>query len=159
MLTLLLQASPESMPGWVGPTLALSAVAVALVMVIFLIGVAIAGRALQDAVDGMSGNFAELHRDLAEVLEGARRVATEGEALVELVREEGEAYVKTSRRFRRRLDRGIDQVSERAADLEALYDVVQEEVEESALRLASTLRTARLSTSIIAKALRRRRRR
>jgi hypothetical protein len=79
--------------------------------------------------------------------------------MVASLREEGEAYLATSRRFRTRLDHGIDRVSERAADLDALYEVVHEEVEDTALRFASALRTARLSTGIIAKALRRRRRR
>jgi hypothetical protein len=80
------------------------------------------------------------------------------QGLVERVREEGDAYLATSRRLRGRLDRGIDRVSERAADLDALYEVVQEEVEETALHFASVLRTARMSTSILGRALRRRRR-
>jgi hypothetical protein len=159
MLTLLVLQDPGSMPAWVGPTVAISSVLIALVSVTFLLGAALAVKALQAAVDRMAGNMAELHRDLAAVLEGARRVVEEGEALAELVRDEGEAYVATSQRFRKRVDRGIDRLSERVADLDALYEVVHEEVEDSALRFATVLRTARLSTGILGRVLRRRRRR
>ena len=81
------------------------------------------------------------------------------QALVGRLRDEGDAYLATSRRLRKRLDHGIDRVSERAADLDALYEVVHDEVEDTALHFASVLRTARLSTGIIGRVLRRRRRR
>ena len=158
-MLLLLQGAPAPMPGWVGPTIALSVAIMALAWVVVFVAAAIAGIALERRIDAMSDNLSGLRQDLAGVLEGARRVAEQGESLVALVREEGEAYVNTSRRFRKRLDRGIDRVTERAADLDALYEVVHEEVEDTALRFASALRTARLSTGIIAKVLRRRRRR
>jgi len=159
MLMLFLQAVPEATPGWVGPTVAISVAIVAIACVIAFVAVAFSAIALEKRLDTMSENLGGLRQDLAGVLDGARRVTQEGEALVELVRDEGEAYVATSRRFRKRLDAGIDRISTRMADLDALYEVVHEEVEESALRFASALRTARLSTGIIAKVLRRRRRR
>jgi hypothetical protein len=156
-LSTLLQDAPAALPGWIGPTVAVSTALIAFVAVVFLVGASMAARALQQGVDAVAQNLGELRRDLAAVLEGARRVTDQGEALVRLVHEEGDAYLTTSRRFRRRLDRGIDRMSERMADLDALYEVVHEEVEDTALRLASALRTARLSTGIIARVLRRRR--
>jgi hypothetical protein len=158
-MLLLLQGAPAPMPGWVGPTIAISVAVMALAWVVVFAAAAIAGIALEKRIDAMSDNLSGLRQDLAGMLEGARRVADQGESIVALVREEGEAYVNTSRRFRKRLDRGIDRFTERAADLDALYEVVHEEVEDTALRFASALRTARLSTGIIAKVLRRRRRR
>jgi len=159
MLMLFLQTVPGATPGWVGPTVAISVAIVAIACVVAFVAVAFAAIALEKRLDTMSENLGGLRQDLAGVLEGARRVTQEGEALVELVRDEGEAYIATSRRFRKRLDAGIERISTRMADLDALYEVVHEEVEESALRFASALRTARLSTGIIAKVLRRRRRR
>jgi hypothetical protein len=159
MFTPLVQQVPPSPPGWVGPTIAISSAVIALVFLLLLLGAAVAMNALREAVDRMAGHLAELRTDLAAVLEGARRVVEEGEALAELVRDEGQAYVATSRRFRKRVDRGIDRLSERVADLDALYEVVHEEIEDSALRFATVLRTARLSTGILGRVLRRRRRR
>ncbi len=159
MLSLVLQDALQPVPGWVGPTIALSLTVVAVACVVMFAAVAVAAIAFQKRFDAMADNLSGLRQDLAGVLEGARRVTEDGEAMVASLREEGEAYLATSRRFRTRLDHGIDRVSERAADLDALYEVVHEEVEDTALRFASALRTARLSTGIIAKALRRRRRR
>lgn len=158
-MLLLLQGAPASMPGWVGPTIAISVAVMALAWVVVFAAAAVTAISLEKRIDAMSDNLSGLRQDLAGMLEGARRVAEQGESIMTLVREEGEAYVNTSRRFRKRLDRGIDRFTERAADLDALYEVVHEEVEDTALRFASALRTARLSTGIIAKVLRRRRRR
>jgi hypothetical protein len=158
-MLLLLQGASPPMPGWVGPTIAISVAIMALAWVVVFAAAAIVAISLEKRIDAMSDNLSGLRQDLAGMLEGARRVAEQGESIVSLVREEGEAYVETSRRFRTRLDHGIDRFTERAADLDALYEVVHEEVEDTALRFASALRTARLSTGIIAKVLRRRRRR
>jgi len=158
-MLLLLQGAPAPMPGWVGPTIAISVGIMALAWVVVFAAAVLAGISLEKRLDAMSDNLAGLRQDLAGMVEGARRVTEQGESLVTMVREEGEAYVATSRRFRKRLDHGIDRFSERAADLDALYEVVHEEVEDTALRFASALRTARLSTGILAKVLRRRRRR
>lgn len=158
-MLLLLQGAPAPLSGWVGPTIAISLAIMALAWVVLFAAAAVTVVALEKRIDTMSDNLSGLRQDLGGMVEGARRVAEQGESIVSLVREEGEAYVETSRRFRKRLDYGIDRFSERAADLDALYEVVHEEVEDTALRFASALRTARLSTGIIAKALRRRRRR
>lgn len=156
---LLLQGAPAQMSGWVGPTIAISVAIMALAWVVVFAAASVAAIAMARRLDRMSDNMIGLRADLAGMFEAARRVTEQGESIVEMVRDEGEAYLATSRRFRRRLDHGIDRFSERAADLEALYEVVHEEVEDTALRFASALRTARLSTGILAKVLRRRRRR
>jgi uncharacterized protein YoxC len=137
---LLVQAVATPLPGWVGPTVAISLAIIALACVVMFAGIALAAIAARRAFAAASAELKEL------------------QGLVERVREEGDAYLTTSRRLRGRLDRGIDRVSERAADLDALYEVVQEEVEETALHFASVLRTARMSTAILGRALRRRRR-
>ncbi len=158
-MLLLLQGAPAPMAGWVGPTIAISVAILAFAWIVVFASAAVAAVALARRLDAMSDNLSGLRQDLGGMVEGARRVSEQGESLVTMIRDEGEAYVATSQRFRRRLDHGIDRVAERMADLDALYEVVHEEVEETALRFASALRTARLSTGIIAKVLRRRRRR
>lgn len=158
MLLASLQSAPATAPAWVGPVLAISAAVVALVAVTIFAGLALGARALHLALVRVADNLSDLRGDLRSVLEGAKRVTDEGAVLVDLVREEGAAYVDTSRRFRRRLDHTVDRMTERMADLDALADVVHEEVEDTAMQLATALRTARLSTSILGRVLRRRRR-
>jgi len=137
---LLAQAVAPPLPGWVGPTVAVSLAIMAFACVVMFLGIGFAALAARKALAAAAARIGEL------------------QALMDRVREEGDAYLATSRRLRGRLDRGIDRVSERAADLDALYEVVQDEVEETALHFASVLRTARMSTAILGRALRRRRR-
>jgi len=139
-LPLLLQAVPTPLPGWVGPTVAISSAIIALACLVMFIGIGMAALAVRRVLHSTSTELGRLR------------------ALVDRVEEEGDSYLATSRRFRGRLDRGIDRASERMADLDALYEVVHEEVEETALGFATALRTARISTGIIGRALRRRRR-
>jgi hypothetical protein len=47
--------------------------------------------------------------------------------------------------------RGADRIQTRLADLETLYDVVHEEVEETALDVASALRTVRTGSGVVAR--------
>jgi len=138
--SLLLQAVQAPLAGWVGPTIAISLGIIAFACVVMFVALGLAALALRNAFRAASARLGEM------------------QALMDRVKEEGDAYLVTSRRFRHRLERGIDRVSERAADLDALYEVVQEEVEETALGVATALRTARMSTGIIARVLRRRRR-
>ena len=57
--------------------------------------------------------------------------------------------VETSRDLRARLQRAADAAEGRLGDLEALLDVLYEEVEETALDVASALRTTRRGASVL----------
>jgi hypothetical protein len=97
----------------------------------------------------MARALKELNADLSDVLKGARRLAENGQQLAALAREEGEAYLASSRRIRKKLDRGVDRLSERLDNFDALVEVVHDEVEETAMRFATTLRAARLTTAVL----------
>ncbi|MDX2193195.1 MAG: hypothetical protein NW201_07565 [Gemmatimonadales bacterium] len=111
-------------PGWVGPTIAVSLVVIALAFV------AIAAFALA-------------------ALAALRDATREGRALAATLRAEAEQLVKLSRGVRRRVRRGVLGAEERMGDLAALYDVVAREVEETALGAAATLRDARTGRGMI----------
>ena len=81
--------------------------------------------------------------DVTQALAGARRLTDQGQDLLVLVRQEIGAFTQTSRRIRRKLVRGVDNVEAKLADLETLYDLVHEEVEDTALDVAAALRTSR----------------
>ena len=66
-----------------------------------------------------------------------------------LLRQEVGAFTQTSRRIRRKLVRGVDSVETKLADLETLYDLVHDEVEDTALDVAAALRTSRQGNGML----------
>lgn len=120
------------MPGWVGPTVAISLVVIAGSFVTIAVAIALTLRAA-------SAMLAEGQRLLAD----GRRLVGEGERAAALVREETERLAGLSRQVQRSVRRGMRRATLKAADLEALYDVVAGEVEATALDVASTLRSTR----------------
>jgi len=142
MVTLsLLQAAAT--PAWVGPTMAISLAVIAL----SVLGMAIVvGRSVLRLVahrKRIAAVFDTLQEDAQQALVAARRLTEQAQDLMVLVRHEAGAFAETSRRVRRKVVRGVDRVEERLADLETLYDVVHDEVEDTALDVAAALRTSR----------------
>jgi len=81
--------------------------------------------------------------DVTQTIAAARRLTEQGQDLVLLLRQEVGAFTQTSRRVRRKLVRGVDSIETKLADLETLYDLVHDEVEDTALDVAAALRTSR----------------
>ena len=82
--------------------------------------------------------------------------------LVATIRAEAEGFVGTSRDLRHRIIKAADSAEQRLADLDAVFEIVQEEVESTALDVASTLRNVRRGLTVLEwgrKALKRRRKR
>jgi len=65
------------------------------------------------------------------------------------VRVEFQNYLATSRAIRHDVERGVRQVKSRLADLDALYEVVHEEVEDTALDVAAKVRSVRQGASVV----------
>jgi hypothetical protein len=81
-------------------------------------------------------------------MESIRKLVGDGERIANMVRDEAGAFLRTGRRLRKKVNRGIDRVEARLVDLEALYDVVHDEVEETALDVATGLRRIRRGRGI-----------
>src|SRR5207253_10534540 len=82
--------------------------------------------------------------------------------LVATIRTEAESLVGTSRELRGRIVKAADAAETRLADLDALFEVVQEEVETTTLDVAATLRNVRRGLSVLEwgrRAVKRRRKR
>lgn len=134
---------------WVGPTVAISLAVLALSFLGIAITVAVIGfrlggqaRRVGLLVDGLQG-------DLGRTLKAVRRLTDQAQDILVLVRHEAGAYAQTGRRLRRQVTRGADRIQEKLADLEALYDVVHEEVEGTALDVAATLRSVRSGNGML----------
>jgi hypothetical protein len=136
-------------PGWVGPTIAISLAVIALSIVVAAVAAAIAAlrlsgqaRKIADVVDG-------LQDDAGQAVKAARQLAEQAQEVMVLVRHEAGAYAQTGRRLRRKVVRGVDRIEGRLADLESLYNVVHDEVEDTALDVAAALRTVRRGNGML----------
>lgn len=142
MMTLALVQAAAA-PDWVGPTAAISLVVIAVSMLGAAGVLAFAALRIAGEAKKLSTMIQGHQEDVARTLAGARRLADQGQDLLVIVRQEIGAFTQTSRRIRRKLVRGVDNVEAKLADLETLYDLVHEEVEDTALDVAAALRTSR----------------
>jgi len=130
-------------PEWVGPTAAISLVVIAVSMVGAAAVLAYAGLRIVAETRKLSTMIQGYQEDVAQGLAGARRLLDQGQDVMVLLRQEIGAFTQTSRRIRRKLVRGVDSIEDKLADLETLYQLVHEEVEDTALDVAAALRTSR----------------
>jgi len=90
-----------------------------------------------------------LERDARPALDSARRLVDDTQHVVSSVRREAEDIVNSSQDVRERMQRLLHRTEERLQDLDALIDVVQYEVEETALDVAAALRTTRRGGTVL----------
>lgn len=136
-------------PGWVGPTMAISLAIIAAAVLGVAIVVAVIALRLAGQVGRVGTLIDGLQDQTAQTLAVVRRLTEQGQDLVVLLRHEAGAYAQTGRRMRRKLVRGVDRLEGKLADLETLYDLVHEEVEDTALDVTAALRSARRGNGVI----------
>ena len=132
----------NGVPGWVPPTVAISLVFIALALGVIAVVVVNAIRRLGQRVD-------ELQRRLTPVMDSIDRLTDSGEDLADRVKNEADRVLKTSRYLRRQTVRAARRVRGRLQDLDALYEVVSGEVEDTALDLTARLRSIRTGASFL----------
>lgn len=142
MMTLALVQAAAT-PEWVGPTVAIALVVIALAVVVGAAIVAVAALRISTETRKVGTMVQGYQEDLGQVLAGTKRLVDQSQDMLVLVRQEVGAFAQTSRRVRRKLVRGVDSVEAKLADLETLYDLVHDEVEDTALDVAAALRTSR----------------
>jgi ElaB/YqjD/DUF883 family membrane-anchored ribosome-binding protein len=135
--------------GWVGPTAAVSLVIIALSFLGMAFGAALAAKGAADGVQKLAREIQELRQDLEPTLRGLGEMAREGRDLAAKMQNEVEALISTSQRIRVDVDRGMKRAKRRLSDFDALAEVVQEEVEETALDVAARVRSIRTGTSVV----------
>ncbi|MEO5800472.1 MAG: hypothetical protein ABIZ70_13195 [Gemmatimonadales bacterium] len=137
------------MAEWIGPTVAIS---LALIALCFLGIAAAVALTLKEAVErgqSLAKELGELRRDLGPTLQALNRLGTGGAEVVELAQEEVREIIYTTRRLRKDVEKSVTRARRRLADFEAVVEVVQEEVEETALDLGAALRTVRTGSGVI----------
>src|ERR1041384_7323171 len=135
----------ETTAGWVGPTGAIALVVIALAFAI-IAGVALV---LARAASHEVRELARIRGELSPALHALQRMADAGLDLSHDVRQEVEKYLEKSRSLRKDLDRGVHRLKGRVADLDALYEVLHAEVEDTALDVAARLRSMRNGARVV----------
>jgi len=121
-------------PTWVGVVSALSLAIIALaaiVVAVALVASALGIRTLTRALEQFAGPAIQDVRLLIGTIKG-----------------EADALVGASRDIRLRIVRAADAAENRLSDLDALVEVVQEEVEDTVVDAAATLRNVRRGVSL-----------
>ncbi len=116
-------------PTWVGTVTAVSLAIIALAALAVAAAHVVAARAALSL-------FRTLERLTSPAVDDVRQLVSD-------IRREADALVGTSRDIRLRIVKAADAAEERLADLDSLVDVVQEEVEDTALDAVATLRHVR----------------
>jgi uncharacterized protein YoxC len=148
MMTLALVQVAAS-PAWVGPTMAISLAVIALSILGGALAVGIAVFRLSGQVKRMGAVVEGLQDDIAEGVTSVRRLIEQAQDLMVVVRNEVGAFAQTSRRLRRKVIKGVDRIEGKLSDLETLYDLVHDEVEDTALDVAAALRSARRGNGML----------
>ena len=136
-------------PDWVGPTAAISLVVIAVSILGVAGALAYAALRILGETRKVSTMIQGYQEDVAQTLANACRLTDQGQDMLVLLRQEVGAFTQTSRRIRRKLVRGVDNVEAKLADLETLYDLLHDEVEDTALDVAAALRTSRQGNGML----------
>ncbi len=140
-----------SLPAWVGPTVAIALVVIALAfLAIALVAVAVARQATSQA-SHLAREIGDLRRELAPTIQALNRLAGAGGEVAGRLKDEVDALITVSRRLRKSVVQGARRVEGRLEDLDALYEVVSSEVQDTALDVAATLRTVRTGASALSR--------
>ena len=122
------------LPTWVGVVSALSLAIIAvaaLVGAVAVIAAALGVRSALQAIKNLAGP-----------------AITDVRQLITSIKTEADALVGASRDVRHRIVRAADAAEERLTDLDALAEVMQSELEETALDAAATLKDVRRGLSV-----------
>ena len=148
-MTMLTLQQVAAGPGWVGPVTAISLAVMAVALVVLVGGVLLTLMRLRPPIERLTELLQGVQGDLGETMGNVRRLTEQGQDVLAVVRQEAGSYAQAGRRLRRQVLRGADRVQARLEDLESLYDVVHEEVEDTALDVAAALRSARSGNGML----------
>ena len=131
----------QDTPAWVGPTMAISLAIIAFAFAIIGFVVAVLGLAVSKQLKDLRGQMAGVQDDLQRTMKSVRKGAKDIRGVTALVHEQVAAFAGTGAELRGKVLDAADHVQERLQDIEALYDVVYDEVADTALDVAAGVRT------------------
>lgn len=156
MISALLAAQAvANLPSWIGPTIAISLVVIALAFAGMALALVAVGKNTVELLHGLQKEVGELREELAPAIRSVGTLAEEGHELASKVQQEIQDVVRTSQRVRHDVERGVAQAKRRLADLDALAEVVQDEIEDTALDVTAKLMAVRHGLGVVGRLRRR----
>jgi uncharacterized protein YoxC len=149
MLLILAVWQVAAVQGWVGPTMAISLAIVAFSIVAVAVALVLVLSRLIEPLHQLSRVIQSLQEDLSWSVKGMRQLTDQSQELLALVRQEAGAFAHAGRRLRRQVVKGADRIQTKLEDLETLYDIVHDEVEDTALDVAAVLRSVRQGNGVL----------
>ena len=122
------------LPTWVGVVSAISLMIIALAALVGGTAIMVAARDVRWALKALKGAAGPAIADVRQ--------------LIGSIRTEADALVGASRDVRQRIVRAADAAEERLTALDSLAEVMQEELEETAIDAAATMRDVRRGLSV-----------
>jgi len=122
------------LPTWVGVVSALSLAIIALAALVGAVAIVAAALGIRAAVKALKGYAGPAIADVRQ--------------LIGAIKNEADALVGASRDVRHRIVRAADAAEERLTSLDTLAEVMQDEIEETALDAAATMRDVRRGLSV-----------
>lgn len=121
---------------------------IAIVAAVFGIAYLRLAREIQKLIPTVERILATMDREAAPTLQAARKAADQAGLIVSKLSTEVEGLTDTSRDVRKKVARAVESAEERLLELEDLLDILQDEVEETVLSVAGTLRASRRGASV-----------
>lgn len=122
------------LPTWVGVVSAISLAIIALAALLTAVAIIAAALGIRAALKALKGFAGPAIADVRQ--------------LIGSIKIEADALVGTSRDVRHRIVRAADAAEDRLTSLDALAEVMQEELEETAVDAAATMRDVRRGLSV-----------
>jgi len=133
--------------GWTVLT-SVSVTVIALLMLGLTVGAMLLMRDLRRALERVGDVSRLLEQDGRPALLSMRSAAEDASKMVATVRGELDGIADASRGIRTQATQIADRMADRVHDLEVVLDILQEEVEDTALEVASALRATRRGASV-----------
>jgi uncharacterized protein YoxC len=133
--------------GWT-VVMAVSVMVIALLMIVLTVSGVLLMRDVHRALEHLSGASRALEQEGRPALQAVRSTAEEAGRVAATVRQEVDSLIGASRQIRTQISDVADRVTERVKDLDIVLDILQEEVEETALDVAAALRATRRGAGV-----------
>ena len=134
---------------WVGVTVAISLMIIAGSFLAIAVATVLAVRKVAESVKTVTQKLGDLQDDVGPAIKTINSIAVKVDSMSGKAATEFDAVLDTSRSLRGRLVKGANRVERRLSDLDALYEVVSTEVEDTALDVVSAVRSIRTGNSVI----------
>jgi len=135
----------QAVQGWVGPTVAISLVVIALSFLAIAGAVLFGALAVSRQARKLREHMATFEDDARRAMKSVRRATRNTAEASQVLKEQAYHFARTGKRVRARLDDVSELVHQRVGEMDALYEVVSGEVEEAALDVATSVRSLRRS--------------